>query len=168
MSGDDRGSHHLRAQGLLGIVTGPVAEEPSESPLVGLGAGELPGPERLHGRDEAVAGPGALTLGDVAVEDDERGLGDRLHGGLVPGGEQPCGDRRGQRRVVGEHHVLLGAEVAEEGGAADLRALRDVVDGRGVEALGLEELEGGVAEPLGGAGDPHAIDGGTEYPRTRY
>ena len=69
-------------------------------------------------------------------------------GGAV--GLAGCGDRVEQFLLFGEDDLLLVAEVAEEGGAADFGALGDVADRDAVEAPLEEQLPGGLDDALAG------------------
>jgi len=50
--------------------------------------------------------------------------------------------------VVAREHLLLGRVVAEEGAAGDVTGRRDLVDRRGIEALGGEQVQRRVLEGL--------------------
>src|SRR6202042_3401437 len=69
-------------------------------------------------------------------------------GGAV--GLPGCGDRVEQFLLFGEDDLLLVAEVAEEGGAADFGALGDVADRDAVEAALEEQLPGRLNDALAG------------------
>ena len=92
----------------------------------------------------------------AAAERTERGLVDRT---LGDDREQPFPPDL----AVGEEHVFLGGEVAEEGAGRDLAGLGDLLDRRTVEALPGEPLHRGILQRLAGARllaltEPH--DGG--------
>jgi hypothetical protein len=53
--------------------------------------------------------------------------------------------------MVGKDHGLLGREDPEEGGPSDPRLGRDLVNGRRIETLAREQLEGGFDKAVAGA-----------------
>ena len=110
----------------------------------------LVGLEVRRGRDDLEAGDQLVAV--VAVVG-----GERAHRGTEraerearrAGRSAMTASRRAAPVVgVGEEHVFLGGEVAEEGAGRDLAGLRDLLDRGAVEALAGEQLHGGVVQRL--------------------
>ena len=98
----------------------------------------------VHGHDDVRAddglGKGDEFLGDAAEDGARIGVAGR--GGQVADAGGGLDDVRAAHGLGEE--LLLGADVAEEGGGGDVELAGDVGQGGGGEALGAEDATGGV------------------------